>query len=653
MTAIVGVFGLGGSTPPADVLGRRMLGAMAHRGADRSAVWHEGSALLGVARQDWEMGAGFSGPVLAVQDGDVVVVADASLYYRDDLRRRLAGEGIRPAGQTASHLILAAYRAWGDKCAEHLEGDFAFILWDRRARRALGARDFAGKRALHYAELADGTLVVASTIGGVLAHPSCPDTINLPNIAETMAAFVPYDGTTCYSAIRRVDGGMTIVRDRGSKLRVQPHWSPPTFESVSTLSFDDAGEQLREILSHAVGERLSPAGPTSVWLSGGRDSTAVYGAGQDAIHRRGHKGDIHAISIQYEVGDSGHEKDYVDAVASHWNRPVNWVNIDQVPIMIAPEAHAANRDEPFTHLYENWNRTLGRGSRDSGARVALDGSGGDQFFYVTDVFFADLFRTGQWRTLRKEWSARGYGGRGFRTFFRWAMLPILPSSVRSVAQVMRGGKPLRGELFRRTPEWIDHGFARTHHLAEYIDALPARRRGESVAAAETRWHLIDPFFPMVFSKVSSFGLQEGVESRSPLYDRRVIDFAATRPREERVTGRETKRLLIRAMTGLLPDSVLAPRQYRTGTMAGYFDRWLRRTHGAYLVEQLQSPLLAELGVVDMKALSKACTRFIRRGEGELGHRLFLTLQADLWLRARLGDTRRSSPAADQRLAAVG
>jgi hypothetical protein len=88
------------------------------------------------------------------------------------------------------------------------------------------------------------------------------------------------------------------------------------------------------------------------------------------------------------------------------------------------------------------------------------------------------------------------------------------------------------------------------------------------------------------------------------------------------------------MKGLLPDHVLASRPGRTGVTAGYFDRAMRDVQAGVLAETLADPLLAELGVVRRDALAAARQRFMRTGNGDLGLRLFLTMQAELWMRAR-------------------
>ena len=141
-------------------------------------------------------------------------------------------------------------------------------------------------------------------------------------------------------------------------------------------------------------------------------------------------------------------------------------------------------------------------------------------------------------------------------------------------------------------------------------------------------------FPRAFATLTELAGEHGVELRSPLYDGRVIAFAAARPREERATGGETKRLLRRAMRGLLPDAVLAPRRTRTGMTTGYSDRSLRAAAPLF-DEAFRAPLAAELGIVKADALRAAWTQYRRTGRTAVRAPLFMTLQLELWLRARL------------------
>ncbi|MBA3556934.1 MAG: hypothetical protein H0W29_19590, partial [Gemmatimonadales bacterium] len=215
------------------------------------------------------------------------------------------------------------------------------------------------------------------------------------------------------------------------------------------------------------------------------------------------------------------------------------------------------------------------------------------------------------------------------------MLPLLPGWLRRSVAPIRGGRPLRGHLERPLPSWLRADFAERTGLLEREAASTPPRGTMAPSAYETYWYLHHPYFPRAFACVADFALEEGVEVRSPLFDRRVAEFAVTRPREERADGRETKRLLRRAMRGLLPDEVLAPRPRRTGVTSGYLMRSMRHTFAPYITAVFSGPLrLAALGIVDGSMLRDRWGECQRRGGEDLAVNLLLTLHAELWLRAR-------------------
>lgn len=609
-----------------------MLGRMARRGVDRTGCWQDRSATLAVTRNDWEMSAGFSGDALVVAEGPLIVAADASLYYLDDLRHALAAKGVTVRGPTPSHHILAAYRAWGEACVNQLEGDFSFVLWDGERQVAFCARDFAGKRPLFFAELGS-TLVVASTIEGVLAHPYCSAELDLTAIAGAAAGLFAATRETPYRSIRRFLAGYSLRWETGRVFEMR-HWEPPAVsESGSNLSFEEAATRLRQLLSDAVAERMDPTGPTSVWLSGGWDSPAVFASGQASLRNRGSAAPLRPVSISYPPGDPGREDELIDEIAGFWKSPVHWIDIDDIPFFERPEERAGVRAEPFAHAFEMWNRELARGSHATGAHVALDGMGGDQLFQVSPAYLADLFRAGRWLALAREWRAKGLRGSGRRNFFRWAIEPALPPGMKRLLVRARGGRPLRGYLDRSIPAWFESDFVAAHGLLERERLGIPDRVAESCAAYETRFYLAHPFFPLISTHLAEFGIEEGVELRSPLYDRRVIEFALSRPREERSSGNETKRLLRASVKGLMPDEVLAARSTRTGTTSAYFDRSMRGEHKDLLLRTMEHSLLAEYGMVNALSLKEWCAAYLKTGGDELGIRLYFTLQAELWLRA--------------------
>jgi len=630
MSAILGVFD---SVVGAATLQRAtsMLAAMARRGAGARSMRREGPALLGASRCDWELDPGFAGAVLIARDGDLAVVADATLYYRSDLERRLRARGVRPCGETTGHLILAAYRAWGSECPCHLEGDFAFVVWDARTRTAFAARDFAGKRPLFHAQIG-GSFVIASEIAAFLAHPACPRELDVVVIAEEVAVLTGSRDETCWRAVRRLAPGDSLTWRPGERVRTTTYWTPPVFRDRGGEPFDAAAEELRALLCGAVAERLSPSGRTVVCLSGGWDSPSVYAAGRHSLRDAADGRSLDAVSVSFPPGDPGREDELIERILEHWGAEASWIRSDDIPPLDRIAERAAERDEPFPHLFEAMNRALAGAAAARGARVMLDGNGGDLLFAASRIYLSDLFRTGRWRELEREW--RSEGGSRLRAIARLVILPTLPAPLRHAISIARGNPELRRTGFERTPPpWFRADFLKAHHVVERECRRVPRFPGYSLAAREAAWELTRPVFGRMAAYFSSFALDAGVELRSPLCDERLARFAATRPVSDRRSGGETKRLLRRAMTGLLPADILAPRRFRTGIPSRYLTNGVRALVERVPGEILRAPLLADLGIVEPAAMERAWTDCVRRDDARSAVALLLTHEVELWLRA--------------------
>src|SRR5688572_18222057 len=481
----------------------RMLAAVASRG-DRTEIWRDRESVLAVTRFEWELTDGFSGQALVVNDGDVGVAADATLYYRDDLLRALQAAGVRPSGKSPAHLIAAAYRAWGVDCPVHLEGDYAFVVYDRARRRVFAARDFMGRRPLYFAEVGD-TLLVASTVGAIIAHPACPNELDLVALAELVGVSLAGHSRTPYLAVHAVPPATSLVRDGTGAVRTQSFWRLQLDDAAAGESFDAAAERLRSLLEGAITERCALSGPTAIWLSGGYDSPVTFGVGNAALDRAA-KPRLRPVSFSYPVGDPGREDELIEEIARFWNAQPRWLSIQDVPLLRDAARHAARADIPFQHAFENWLRALLAGTNELGARVALNGDGGDQLFAVSTVFLRDLFADFRWRELRREWQA--FGGAGARELWASVARPVLEERRRGRGDRLSPGIPL--------PTWMNREFVERHALerrqAEAEASLAAEGGGR--AAAETRRSLSNPTIPRVLAGFSALGLEHGVELRA-------------------------------------------------------------------------------------------------------------------------------------------
>ncbi len=548
----------------------------------------------------------------------VAVAADATLY-----------RGAEAVMGSAASGILSGYERSGVGFLGRLDGDFAFVLWDTTSRRLLAARDFTGRRSLFYA-FAGERLTVASTVAGVLRDERVPRTLDLAAITIAAAGLWGHSSTTAYAAVHELPPGHLLEWRPGAPPQVTTFWRPPERIMTRQPPLEGAAAELRELLVDAVRVRLAPVGTTAISLSGGWDSTAVLGAGVASLGPAAHER-LRPVSISYPPDDPGREDDLIEEVARHTGVATRWIEVDSISLFEGVAERAAQRDLPFAHAFEAWNRRLARDARAAGASVILDGAGGDQLFQVSDIYLSDLFARGRWLELARQW--KGRGGRGARNFWRWAVRPGLPTALTTLLARMRGMEPPPHHLDRQPPFWFVPRFLESHAVLVRERRAAPVLPGSSRVLAESHAYLRYAYFGRVLAQLHRFAREEGVESRSPLLDSRVVAFAAQRPWSERANGPETKLLLRRAMRGLLPDRVLAPRARRTGVTSAYFLRQLRGPGRAAVTEMLNDSRLADVGMIDLPRLRRAWEHVLAHDDDEMGIRIYFTLQAEFWLRS--------------------
>jgi len=622
MSAIAGVFGPGAQSSTAAL--RDMLAAMRHRAQGNPEEFHSSGAQIMAARHEWEEEAGgWSGPLLAEND-EWVVAADAALYYVADLRRKLRAHSTA----TSAELLLLALRQWGTRFAHHLEGDYSIIAWERRRSRVLLARDFGGRRNLAYS-VTGRSLVVATSPTAVVRHPDVSGDYDTTLISLAASGVQAHGTRTAFRDVAFVRGGSTLSFEDGRLTEVS-RWTPPAFGSGwEEGQSDSAAEELRAVIEAATRERMAPSGPTAIWMSGGWDSTSVFAAGRSSLHRDNHdRQQLLPVSMTYRPDDLGNEDAHIRAVAERWGASVRWIDAEQIPLF-GGARRTLVRDDPMAQAFESQVRTMSQVTRELGSRVALDGFGGDHLFDVgSAAIVADHLFYGRWQLL---WESFRSWGASNREFVRACVLPHLSPGLLDWVGAVRG-RPLRGHWDRSLPPWIIASEEVLAEITPEIERLP----GEGAAEYASRIAMNDPLIARAVSWNHLFGLDEGIHLRSPLFDSRVISFAVLRPLSDRGGGGDSKRLLRRAMSGLLPDSVLAPRSRKTGTPVGYFNRQLPGSLGSEVDElfRARQSQLVRMGLLDRALLESAVDEYLRSGVHGLGAIIHLTVETERWLVSR-------------------
>ena len=587
----------------------RLVAAMAYCAPDGREVWTDGEIGLGHAllAPDPEPDAAERQP--CTLDGDAWVAADARVDGRGDLvaRLRTAGRAVDPAAPDAA-LILHAYAAWGERCVEHLIGDFAFALWDARSRRLFCARDRFGVVPLYYAE-AGATLVVGNVLRTLRLHPLVSAAVNERAIGDFLLFGMNMDlGATAFADIRAVPPAATLSWSDG-RVSLRRYWRPPAERPESRDR--DHVERFTVAFDAAVADRLRSS-RAAAHLSGGMDSSSVVATARRLLAARGGPFELYAYTVVFDRLADEEEGRYADETAGRLGIGIEHVVADDYVKRppgsggwAFPEPSMVAAHEP---LYEIGRRAATR------ARVLLTGFGGDPLLNARLAWPAGA---GEWRALLE---------RGLHDLRR-GRLPRygIRSRLRARTAARRGA----------VPDWIDPGFARR------VD-LDARRR--EVAAlwrgADEGWKLQHPTWANLFawSHPGARGLP--LRNVHPFFDVRVVEAAWRAPRDPWLRD---KRLLRVAMRGRVPRGVLErPKTALYVPRARAQDSPLDRIARVPEVRRWRSDLLATAAIREYVDVQRVGEVTESRGDGHAWPPVERCFTLAHWLDAVRADTEETS-----------
>lgn len=253
----------------------RMASVQAHRGPDGAGCAFATAGNVGLAhvRLAIRDAAGGAQPMWCARTRRVVTF-NGEIYDADALRARLADGGYPFRTRSDTELLLAAYDRWGPGCAQHLNGEFAFTIWDDRARTLYAVRDPAGVKPLYWHEGA-GRLAIASEAKGILALPWVERAIARDFLCGPMMGVYPR-AVSAFAGVHSLAPGDALTAAPGQPTRVHTWWTPRVVTDTA-MTLDDARALVRAEVTAATARRLDADVPVHAYLSGGVDSTIVCG----------------------------------------------------------------------------------------------------------------------------------------------------------------------------------------------------------------------------------------------------------------------------------------------------------------------------------------------------------------------------------------
>ncbi|HQN20405.1 MAG TPA: hypothetical protein PKV86_14740, partial [Syntrophobacteraceae bacterium] len=182
MSAISGIFNLNGEAV-SPVLLRRMTDTIAHRGPDGEGFYTDSFIGLGHRRLAIIDLSPAAHQPMATKSNQFVITYNGALYNFLQLRAELAALGHEFSSQSDAEVALYAYKQWGEKCLDRLNGHFAFAIWDKTRQTLFLARDRYGVKPFYYT-LVGPHFIFASEQKAILTHPEVKREIDLEGLLE-------------------------------------------------------------------------------------------------------------------------------------------------------------------------------------------------------------------------------------------------------------------------------------------------------------------------------------------------------------------------------------------------------------------------------------------------------------------------------------
>lgn len=276
MCGIAGIFNVNGAPVSVQLL-KRMTDAVRHRGPDGEGIWTDSFVGLGHRRLSIIDLSPLGHQPMQTDDASAIITYNGEIYNFQELRVELESKGYRFRSRSDTEVLLYAYREWGERCVDRLNGMFAFAVWDRREHRLFVARDRYGIKPLYY-WFEGGTFIFASEIKSIILHPAVSVRVDVAALNQYFSFQNTFDDRTLFGGVRLLPAGHTLTLTLGdeSSLRQRKYWD---FDFREPLADDrterDYADQLHRLFDQAVNRQLVSDVEVGSYLSGGMDSGAV------------------------------------------------------------------------------------------------------------------------------------------------------------------------------------------------------------------------------------------------------------------------------------------------------------------------------------------------------------------------------------------
>lgn len=607
MCGIAGFFNISRSTFSVEyhVL-ERMQQRIAHRGPDGYRIWTSQEHELGLTHRRLSImdlsEAGFQ-PMFD-REKTVLVACNGEIYNHPSLRAELEKLGYVYRSNSDTETIIYAYKHWGIKALEKLEGMFALILYDFITRELYLVRDRMGIKPLYFS-LQGGVLSFASEIKALWCLPWITKSFKYDAAYHYLTYLATPAPMTLYGGVYKLPSSFYLKVDARKTITFHEWYTPliPTAQYAQQELLDEefCVAKIRELLRNSVQQQMMSDVPVGVFLSGGVDSSLNVALMSEFTQR------INTFTVAFADGPEFNELEWARKVARHFGTQHHEIIIEE------KEAY-----EFFTNMVHHQDEPLGdcvcvplyyvaKLLRESGVTVVQVGEGSDELFCGYNLYAQYLAIEKTWHTTQRYVPAVARRGayKLATKFFtqKFSRLDVIHNWAYD-RSLFWSGATVFSEAWKQQLMTIDleqqdamieaiyPGFNQildSHNVVEYHRSkLKSHDMQADFLKTMTYLELKHRLPELLLMRVDKMTMAVSVEGRVPFLDHKLVEFALQVPQELKYAHGQTKYILKKACEGILPHDIIYRKKIG---FAAPTSRWFKQ--GRYFPNHLRDLLHQE------------------------------------------------------------
>ncbi|MEW5758324.1 MAG: asparagine synthase (glutamine-hydrolyzing) [Candidatus Omnitrophota bacterium] len=557
MCGICGIVGENINTSKNELIVRAMMKTLIHRGPDDCGIEKGKNFIFGHQRLSIiDINHGHQ-PMLT-DDKQVVLVLNGEIYNYLELKRELSLKGVKFKTTSDTEVLLKLYEQKGPKCLEYINGMFSFAIFDSRKKIFFAARDQFGIKPFYYYAFPNGNIVFASEIKAILQHPRIRAEVNYDGLEEYLTFQFCFNNKTLFKGIKKLEPAHKInwFLSDGDKFQIQEYWKQ-NYKVDTRHSKAYSIDRLKFLLEDSIQLQLRSDVSLGAYLSGGIDSSVVA-----SLAGRLYGNDFQCFTGKFKEGILFDESKYAKVVAKNINTKLHFVTIEENGFIRLMPKLIYCMDEPVAGpgLLPQYVVSSFAAQH---VKVVLGGHGGDEIFggYTRyAIAYLEQCIKGAIYESQEE-------GRHIVTLNSIIKnLPALKEYVPMLKEFWKTG--LFESMDSRYFKLIDRGGDLKSVLSKEMQSLHSKEKmfehfASVFNSAGTKSYINKmlhfdqkTLLPALMHIEDRVSMAASLESRVPLLDYRIVEFANTLPPALKFHGGRLKHILREAMKNVLPSLIL-------------------------------------------------------------------------------------------------